>query len=34
MPSFATIKLDPNHPEREVDLIVNNDNITDRYLSK
>ncbi len=34
MPPFTAIKLDPDHPEREVDLIVHDDNITDWNLSK
>jgi hypothetical protein len=34
MPPFPAIKLDPNHAERQVDLVMNNDNVTDRNLSK
>jgi hypothetical protein len=34
MPPFPTIKLDPNNPEREVDLIMDDDNIADGNLSK
>jgi hypothetical protein len=34
MAPFSAIKLDPNYPEREIDLIVDNDNITDWNLSK
>jgi hypothetical protein len=34
MPPFPTIHLDSNDPKREVDLIVNNDNLGDRNLAK
>ena len=34
MPSLPAIELDPNHPERKVDLIVHDDNVTDWNLSK
>jgi hypothetical protein len=34
MPSLPTVTLDPNHPEREVDLIMDDDHITNGDLSK
>jgi hypothetical protein len=34
MASFPTINLDPNNSKREVDLIMNDDDITYRDLSK
>jgi hypothetical protein len=34
MPPLATVDLDPDHPKRKVDLIVNNDHLRYRNFSK
>jgi hypothetical protein len=34
MPTLATIELDPNHPKREIDLVMNNDDVTYGDLSE